>query len=107
MSDCKYCSQSGNCLRHVGYKWHQRFLSPCVGKDCGQYKKVSEERSRYKWGAKEYLSSFNVGEMREWDGVFPWRSLSCIASKLKKQYGCVFRLATIEATKTKVIMRIA
>lgn len=104
MSDCKFCSKSGNCLLHVGYKYHQKFLSPCVGKGCGQYKKP---RAKYKRGAKEYLSSINVGEVIEWDGRFPWRSLSCIACKLRKDYGCVFRFTTIEETNKKVIMRLA
>ena len=105
MNDCKYCSKAGNCLKHVGYKWHQRFLSPCIGKECGQYKK-NGERKQYKWGAKEYLSSFSVGEMREWNGVYPWRTLSSIAAKLKREYGCVFRLTTIVETNKKIIMRL-
>lgn len=106
MSDCKFCSKSGNCLLHVGYKYHQKFLSPCVGKGCEQYKKKTP-RAKYKWGAKEYLSSMNVGDIIEWDGRFPWRSLSFTASRLRKDYGCVFRLTTIKETNKKVIMRLA
>ena len=105
MSDCKYCSQSGNCLKHVGHKWHQRFLSPCIGERCGSYKR-KEERARYKWGAKAYLSSFSVGEMREWDGSYPWRTLSSTAVRLKRDYGCAYRLTTIAQTNKKVIMRL-
>lgn len=105
-SDCKYCSKSGNCLLHVGYKWHQRFLSPCVGENCQLYKKTTR-RAEYKWGAKEYLSSMSIGDIVEWDGTYPWRSLSATACRLKKDYGCAFRLTTIEETKKKVIIRLA
>lgn len=105
MSECKYCSKSGNCLLHVGYKYHHRFLSPCIGKECGQYKEGGE-RAKYKWGAKEYLTSFSVGEIREWDGSFPWRSLSSTAARLKRDYGCAYRLTTIAQTNKKVIIRL-
>jgi hypothetical protein len=90
----------------VGYKYHHKFLSPCVGKDCGQYKKKTP-RAKYKWGAKEFLSSIKVGEAIEYNGDFSWRSLSSTACRLRRDYGCLFRLTTIKETNKKVIMRLA
>lgn len=44
----------------------------------------------YKWGAKAFLSSFEVGECREYHEDFEWKSLISIASRMKKDFGCIF-----------------
>ena len=107
MSDCRYCSKSGNCLRHEGYNSHLRFLSPCIGERCESYK-VRKKRQPYIRGAKEYLSSFSIGEKRYYDGYFRWNSLKSIACLLKGDFGCEFRFMSGAGMAGKrVIVRVA
>lgn len=49
-------------------------------------------RAKYVWGAKKYLASFKIGEIREYTEAFPIRSLASIASRLKRHYGVKFRI---------------
>lgn len=105
MNDCKYCSKIGNCLRHEGPKWQRRFLYPCIGESCENYTK-RKKRAQYRRGAKEYLSSFSVGEVREWDGYFPWSSLRSTACLLKRDFGCKFKFASELGTNKKTITRL-
>ena len=90
---------------HVGYKSHFRFLSPCIGERCESYTK-RKKRAQYRRGAKEYLSSFSVGEVREWDGYFPWSSLRCTATLLKRDFGCAFKFMSVLGTNKKTITRL-
>jgi hypothetical protein len=60
-------------------------------------------RSPYKWGAKAYLASFEIGEHRIFNDEFRWRSLMSIASKLRREYGCLFCFSAAQGTK--VIIR--
>ena len=103
MSDCRYCSKSGNCLRHDRFD----FLSPCVGTSCEGYK-LRKKRQPYIRGAKEYLSSFAIGEQRDYDGHFRWNSLKSTASILKGDFGCEFRfMAGRTMEGTRIIVRVA
>ena len=54
-------------------------------------------RAQYQWGAKQYLASYEKGEVREYDEQemkFPWRNLAAIASRMGKTYGMIFRFKT-------------
>ena len=51
-------------------------------------------RSPYKRGAKEYLTSFKVGETKKYDGRFRYQSLRSIATRLKNDFGCAFVFST-------------
>lgn len=60
----------------------------------GADEKHELKRRPYKWGAKAYLSSFDVGETRTFNNEFRWDSLRPIASKMKSMYGCEFSFCT-------------
>lgn len=53
-----------------------------------------KKRSPYIRGAKDYLTSFEVGEARVYDGKFRIHSMRCLAARLTQDYGCkyTFRL---------------
>lgn len=61
------------------------------------------KRKPYKKGLKEYLASFSVGEKREYDRSYAWRSIMGVASVMKKEFGCVFKMSW----KDKSITRLA
>ena len=56
--------------------------------------KPQTKRQPYKWGAKAYLSSFDVGETRSYKEDYYWRNLSSIASAMSRQFGCKYSLWT-------------
>lgn len=56
-------------------------------------------RSKYKWGAKHYLSSFEIGETREHTDEFRWDTLRCMASKFKAEYNCRFTFYTSQGKR--------
>lgn len=60
----------------------------------GIQKAAHGARKPYKWGAKEYLSGFKVGERKEYDEKFVWASLRTCASRMKKDYGVCFKFET-------------
>ena len=49
--------------------------------------KLMKQRQAYRWGAKQYLSSMEVGETRRDDGAYHWRGLQYVAVMLRKEYG--------------------
>ena len=51
-------------------------------------------REPYKWGAKAYLASMEVGEERIDDGTFNWRYLACTACSLTRVYGSRFSFSS-------------
>lgn len=51
-------------------------------------------RTQYKWGVKQYLSSFNIGETREFNEDFHWKSLRSIATRMTAEFGCMFLFNT-------------
>lgn len=58
-----------------------------------------KRRGPYQKGGKEYLSSFEVGEVREFDYSLKWNSLRGIASHMAKDYGCRFSFRTIKGKR--------
>ncbi len=48
-------------------------------------------RKTYSRGLKDYLRSYKVEELREYKETFDWRNLQCVASRMQRDYGCVFR----------------
>ena len=60
---------------------------------CNEAKSKSK-RQPYKWGAKNYLSSFEVGETRVYEEICSWRNLSSIACKMRRDFGCRYSLYT-------------
>lgn len=65
-------------------------------------------RAEYVWGAKQYLASYEKGEVREYDEQemkFPWRNLATIASRLGKEYGIMFKFKT-RKDGTRTITRV-
>lgn len=56
--------------------------------------RVIRKRQPYKRGTKEYLTSFQVGETRKFDGSFKYGSLRSMATKLKADYDCLFCFCT-------------
>ena len=61
--------------------------------------KEPKKRNPYRRGAKAYLASFVVGETREFHEDLNWRNLSSIASKMKSDFGCQFRLWTAKGKR--------
>ena len=57
--------------------------------DQGRLLSLSEvnKRKPYHCGAKAYLTSFEIGEERIFDGTFLYNSLRSIASRLHRDYG--------------------
>ena len=51
-------------------------------------------RNKYRWGAKAFLANMEIGETREDDGAFCWRTLQVIACRMREDYGCHFRFRT-------------
>jgi hypothetical protein len=67
---------------------------------------AKKKRNPYKWGATSYLSSFDLGEIRQYEGNYrQYRNLQAIACRLKEDYGCVWEfrktgdLMTIKRTQ--------
>lgn len=51
-------------------------------------------RTQYKWGVKQYLSSFNIGEIKEFNEDFHWKSVRSIAARMAREFGCMFLFST-------------
>lgn len=66
--------------------------------------RVVRKRRPYKRGTKEYLTSFQVGETKKYDGAFRYTSLRSMATHLKKDFGCLFCFFT--TSEGKFITRI-
>lgn len=58
--------------------------------------KPKQIRRPYKWGAKAFLSSFEVGESREYHEKFEWRNLISIASRMKREFGCQYLFNSVD-----------
>lgn len=57
-------------------------------------KRTIRPRAKYRRGVKNYLSSFNVGETKEYTEEFRWNSLRSVSCKLKNDFGCQFLFNT-------------
>lgn len=65
-------------------------------------------RAEYVWGAKQYLASFEKGEVRVYDEYregFPWRSLASISCQMSI-FGMKFRFKTHRGLGYRTIERI-
>lgn len=71
------------------------------------FRKLMKQRQAYRWGAKQYLSSMEVGETRRDDGRFNWRGLQYIASRIQKDYGCKYVFRTKQKAGYRQVTRIA
>lgn len=58
-----------------------------------------KSRKGYKWGAKDYLSSFTVGEIRVFNEDLSWPNLMVIANYMKRNFGCRFVFNTHEGER--------
>lgn len=63
-------------------------------------------RNKYNLGAKRYLSSFEIGESRKFEGTYQqYRSLAAIACRIKEDYGCEYQFRkegeSLTITRTK------
>jgi hypothetical protein len=56
--------------------------------------KQKKKRNQYRRGAKAYLASFDVGEIRQFQYDFSWDGLRSIASKMKRDFGCRYTFCT-------------
>ena len=53
--------------------------------------KERKRRKPYKWGAKPFLSEFNVGDIKVVkDDTLDWHSLRTMAARMRRDYGCLF-----------------
>lgn len=57
------------------------------------------KRRPYQWGAKDFLSGFDIGECRLYEGKFPWRNLQSIARYMSLQFGVQFAFSTVRGKK--------
>lgn len=55
---------------------------------------VVKKRKTYVRGMKEYLGTYEVGEIREYNEIFDWHNLRTVASRMKRDYGCLFSFAS-------------
>lgn len=59
-------------------------------------------RNKYNLGATRYLSSFEIGEARRFEGTHTqFRSLASIACRLKADYGCEWSFDSKSLTVTR------
>ena len=62
-------------------------------------KEETKKRKPYAWGVKAYLTSFEVGEEREFDGAFLYNSLRSTASRLHRDYGVQYSFRIIDGVR--------
>lgn len=58
-----------------------------------------KKRKPYRWGVKEYLTSFEVGEERVFDETFQYNTLRSIASRLHRDYGVQYSFRIINGIR--------
>lgn len=81
-------------------------LSHC--EQCGDdvYKTTLDfklKRRPYNRGVKDWLGSFAVGEVRQYDKRFAWKSIISGCTRLKKDFGCLFKVSWIDKTITRLV----
>lgn len=62
--------------------------------------KVIVHRKPYSRGAKEFLSSMEVGDEKKHDERLSWRNLQSIACVMRRDYGCMYTFRTINGIRT-------
>ena len=70
-----------------------------------EQRQEKKKRKPYKRGAKAFLASFEIGEIRVVKDEYSWDGMRSSASRMKKDFGCQFHFSL--ATGKKVITRIA
>jgi hypothetical protein len=51
----------------------------------------TKKRKPYRWGATSFLSSFKLGETRQFEGEYTqYRNLQAVACRLKDDFGCAW-----------------
>lgn len=65
----------------------------------GELTEPPMRRKQRRRGVKEYLTSFKVGETREYDGKLRYDSLRSVASHYKHDFGCVFVFGTVDGVR--------
>ena len=51
----------------------------------------TKRRKPYRWGATSYLSSFEIGETRQFEGDYTqYRNMQALACRLGDDYGCTW-----------------
>ena len=62
-----------------------------------------KKRKPYKFGAKPFLSDFNVGDIKVvTDDTLDWYSLRTMAARMRREYGCLFLFHNAE----RIIVRV-
>ena len=69
--------------------------------------RIMAHRSEYRWGAKQFLASLEVGESAKDDGRFSWRGLQQVACRLMNEYGCRFIFRTYPKRGYREVVRTA
>lgn len=59
-----------------------------------------KRRKPYCRGAKEFLSSMEVGDEKVHDERLSWRNLQSIACVMRRDYGCMYTFRTINGIRT-------
>ena len=62
-------------------------------------KKPKKRRGTYQWGAKAFLTGFEIGETRVYRGRYKWSSLRSIGSMLKRHYGVLYTFHKVDGNK--------
>lgn len=62
-------------------------------------KEEKKKRKPYQWGVKAYLTSFEVGEERVFDGRFQYNTLRSIASRLHRDYGVQYSFRIVDGIR--------
>ena len=71
-----------------------------------EQRQEKKKRNPYRWGVKNYLSSFVIGEERTISEEFCWNSIKSMASRMRLDYGCQFK-CSFKIGGPKLIKRIA
>jgi len=68
---------------------------------------MAQKRSKYRWGAKQFLANLEVGESVKDDGRFSWRGLQQMANRLMNEYDCRFIFRTYRKLGYREVVRTA
>lgn len=59
-----------------------------------------KRRKPYSRGAKEFLSTMEIGEEKQHDERLSWRNLQSTACVMHRDYGCLYFFRTINGIRT-------
>ena len=69
-----------------------------------EQRQEKKKRKPYKRGAKAFLASFEIGEIRVVTDEYSWSGIRSSAARLKRDFGCQFHCSL--STGRKVVKRI-